>query len=123
MLMRILRRIGSTLAFPPGLCGAFLALVLFQLEPAEGSRVVSLLLGWLYGVAVAGLMRFFRVAPWAYPLLGLLCGPVPFALLVPGSTTRDERGALWAMTAVLGLLIGLLEWARESRRAKDEPAA
>lgn len=101
---------------PAGLAGAFLALAVGRVsEPAEANRLELLGLGWLYGVVVLGLIRLFPVAPWGRPLAGLLCGPVPAALLVQADMAEDERRVLCLLGALLGLVIGALECAREHR--------
>ncbi|MEW6072519.1 MAG: hypothetical protein AB1726_08000 [Planctomycetota bacterium] len=55
---------------------------------------------------------------WCYPWVGLLCGPVPAALLWPASTPDPDRGGLLLMGALLGLFVGLVEWGR-IRRAES----
>ena len=69
--------------------------------PAETHRLELLGLGWLYGVVVLGLIRIFPVAPRGRPLAGLLCGPVPAALLLPADLDADERRVLWLLGALL----------------------
>ncbi len=102
---------------PGGLVGGFFGLTLLRvIDPAEAARLPAFLLGWLYGVGVVGLIRLFRVAPGVYPLVGLVCGPVPVALLFQAETKADERATLWLFSALLGLLIGSVEWARVRRR-------
>jgi len=102
---------------PAGLAGAFFVLAAGRVsEPGEPNRLELLGLGWLYGVAVLGLVRCFPVASWGLPLAGLLCGPVPAALLLPAADlAEDERCVLWLLCALLGLLIGALECARLRR--------
>jgi hypothetical protein len=99
-------------ASPAMLVGAFFALALSRLGDAQGTRIGLLLFGALYGLAVVGLIRLFRVAPWGAWLAGLVCGPVPAALLVRRSMESGERQGLILFTAVLGLLIGGIEHAR-----------
>jgi NhaP-type Na+/H+ and K+/H+ antiporter len=110
MARRSLRRLGNLLLLPSGLTGAFLGVVILAQEPGAASRVAGLFVGWLYGIAVYGLIRCFRVIPGMYPLVGFMAGPVPFALLC-GSMSADERGSGLVATAFLGLLVGCVEWA------------
>ncbi len=108
---------------PSALAGAFFLLTLGRVtEPGQANRLALLLLGGLYGVGVVGLIRLFRVAPWAYPLAGLFCGPVPLALVLNRNMGGDERGGLWILSALLGLLIGALEWARVRREEGNSAA-
>lgn len=107
---------------PTGLAGAFLALTVGRVSaPGETSRIVLLILGWLYGVAVIGLLRLIPVSPWCYPWVGMIVGPVPFALLVNAGAEDGERGMLWLATALVGFLLGLIEWGRESRVRARRP--
>ncbi|MDX1385383.1 MAG: hypothetical protein R3190_17145 [Thermoanaerobaculia bacterium] len=108
---------------PAGLAGAFFALAAGRVaEPAEANRLQLLGLGWLYGVVVLGLIRIFPVAPWGRPLAGLLCGPVPVVLVLPADLTEDERLAGWLLGALLGLVIGALECARQQREGRSHDA-
>ncbi len=115
-----MRRMRAFLAglMPGGLIGGFFVLTFLRVvDPSGASRLAAFLLGWLYGVGVLGLLRLFRVSPGVYPLVGLVCGPVPVALLLKSDTPDDQRGTLWLLAAVLGLLIGAVEWARIRQRA------
>ena len=77
---------------PAALAGAFFTLTLFRVqEPGDSNRVGLLLLGGIYGIGVVGLIRLFRVAPWCFPFVGLLCGPLPAALLVREQTHLPRR--------------------------------
>ena len=96
---------------PAGLAGAFFALTILAKEPGA-SRIGLLLAGWLLGVAIVALIRLFKVAPWAYPLAGLVCGPVPVALITWSSAEPEEWFGVWLLCALLGALIGTLELAR-----------
>lgn len=102
-------------AAPAMLAGAFFTLALSQLASPDGTRIGGLLVGSLYGMAVVGLIRLFRVAPWGSWFAGLLCGPVPAALILPRGGDPSDRAGLWLLTALLGLLIGGLEHARRKR--------
>ena len=70
-------------------------------------------------MAILGLIRLFRIAPWGYPLAGLFAGPVRLALFFDAKNTAGDRGGAWLLGAVLGLLIGALEWARVRRTGED----
>jgi hypothetical protein len=94
---------------PSGLAGACLGAAVIAAQPGANGTP-GLIVGWLYGVLVAALVRLFRIPPRAYPLAGFLVGPLPFALLMSPSATSDERGVLW-LGFLAGLLIGLMEWA------------
>ena len=105
---------------PAGMAGAFFALILRLRDPEDANRFGLLLAGGLYGIAIVGLIRLFRVAPWCYPIVGLVCGPVPFAILANQGTEEDMRIAMLPLTAILGLIVGCIEWARV-RRGNDTP--
>lgn len=75
--------------------------------------------GALYGLAVLGLIRLFPVRGWGLPVAGLLCGPVPISLLAGRGGEPGERFGVALIFAGLGLLLGLLEWARQSRAESD----
>lgn len=113
-LAKLLRLLGT----PCGLAGAFFGATLAGLAPG-GVGLLGLVVGWLYGIVVGALIRLFRVPAGAYPLIGLLCGPVPIALLTGRGASQDERGAL-ALGLVGGLVLGLVEWA--STRHHGQPA-
>ncbi|MEM7310581.1 MAG: hypothetical protein AAF682_28150 [Planctomycetota bacterium] len=119
-----MRRLGRALAgaVPATLAGGFAALAVIRLSEPHQSRLGALLIGGLYGLAVVGLIRLFRVAPWAYVLVGFLAGPVPLVLLLPGNheSNGDELGVLWMVTSLLGAIIGALECARIQRLRQDE---
>ena len=88
-MKRWLRRIWNAILLPPALAGGFLGLAVFRVgDPAQpGAGIGGFLAGWLYGLAVTGLIRLFRVEPCAFPLVGLFCGPVPLA----SSSSRRTR--------------------------------
>ncbi len=112
--MKALRRTLAG-ALPALLAGAFLGVTGARLldDGAEGGgRFGALLVGALYGLAVLGLLRLFRVAPWGLVVAGAVAGPVPLALLIPKSLPEEERGGAWLALSFLGLVIGLLELAR-----------
>jgi hypothetical protein len=117
-----MRKIARVLTRPTALGGAFLGAAIFAAQPG-GRGVQGLIVGWLYGAVVGGLLRLFRVPSGAYPLVGLLCGPLPFALLMPVAANQDDRGMIW-VGMVAGLILGCLEWAHvRQRSAPAFPAA
>jgi len=65
-------------------------------------------------MAVLGLLRCFRVIPGMFPVVGILCGPVPFIFLA-GSMTKEERGGPLLLAAVFGCLVGCVEWGHSRR--------
>ncbi len=114
MLKRAWKKIVGVVLLPSGLGGAFLGLALFQLESGN-NRIAGVVVGWLYGVSVWGLMRLLPVAPgWTW-LAGVFAGPIPIALLMPAGTPTDERGVI-LLGALVGGLLGLLESAHARRR-------
>ncbi|NOT30376.1 MAG: hypothetical protein HOP15_08000 [Planctomycetes bacterium] len=121
MLKRAWKKTVAMLLVPSGLGGAFLGLALFQMNPGS-NRLAGLVVGWLYGISVWGLMRVLSVAPaWAW-LAGIFAGPIPIALLMPRDTPAGERGVI-LIGALLGCLLGLLEMAHSRRSARAGPAA
>jgi hypothetical protein len=114
-LQRAWARLVGVLLLPAGLGGAFLGLALFQLGEG-GNRIAGLVVGWLYGISVAGLMRLLPVPPGWYWLAGIFAGPIPIALLMSNGTPANERGVI-LVGALVGLLLGLLESASARRSA------
>src|SRR5262249_13774297 len=97
-----------------------LGLAAFQLSEGH-HRLAGLVVGWLYGVSVWGLTRLLAVGRrWTW-LAGMLAGPVPIALLVPGHTPASERGVI-LLGVPLRLLLGLPEVARARRSGTDGSA-
>jgi len=94
-----------------GLAGAFVFLAMLATDPSA-KLATSFLLGGVYGIGVLALIRLFRVSPCAYPVAGLIAGPVPAALFLARSLEGEEWGGIWLLLALLGALIGTLEWAR-----------
>ena len=78
--------------------------------------VASFLFGALFGVVILTAIRFFKTARWGYPIAGILAGSVPI-VVIPAQ--KEELGGLWLVSAFLGLMIGLLEWERTSRLARN----
>ena len=123
-----MRRVSKFLArqMPAGLVGSFFLLT-FAASEAFEVRVPRLVVGgafvavagWLLGVVVVAIIRRFRVAPWAYPIAGLFSGPIPFVLLFARSTTKEEWGGVWLVSALLGAMIGFVEWARVQRVERE----
>jgi hypothetical protein len=85
-----------------------------------GNGLPGLIVGWLYGLVVGGVVRLFRVPAPVFPLAGLLAGPLPVAVLMPDTATAEARGLIGA-AALAGLVIGLIEWA-VSRRMRASSA-
>ena len=117
-------RLGCARAFlasimPAGLTGAFLALAFRLGEPDQPNRIALLVVGWLYGVAVLGLVRLFRVRRGLYPLVGLVCGPVPLALIANGDMDPGGLGGGALVAALGGVLVGAMEWGRLRAPAED----
>ena len=82
---------------------------------AEGPKAGVFLgvLGALFGLHVSGVIRLFPVHPAGFALVGLLMGPLPLCFI----GAKAERGGMIVFGMVLGLLLGLLEWSLEARRA------
>ncbi len=94
------------------LAGAFFFLATGRIaDPTQTQRLALLVMGALYGLAVLGLLRLFRVRGFGLVVAGMLAGPVPLALLMPVPENPADIGILW-LAAVLGALIGALEWMR-----------
>jgi len=106
--MRFFRKLIGILRTPSGLAGAFLGATILALAPG-GVGLHGLVVGWLYGVVVAGLLRLFRGPAWANPLLGLFVGPVPLAIFIGGDVSGDARGIV-VLGVLAGLVIGFVEW-------------
>lgn len=119
-MMLWLKRIGRLLTHPPALAGAFLGAAVIGAQPGA-TGLHGLIVGWLYGAVVGALIRLFRVPPGAYPLAGLLSGPVPIAVLMPVDATQDERGLIW-VGLLAGLVVGCVEWAQARARAGSRHA-
>ncbi|HVS19847.1 MAG TPA: hypothetical protein VMT18_14675, partial [Planctomycetota bacterium] len=64
----------------------------------------------------------FGLRRWGWIVAGLVSGPVPYALLWSHQGSPEERGGGVLAGMLLGILLGLVRWAREARRA-DRPAS
>jgi hypothetical protein len=115
------RRFVVSLGGPAGMTGALSGFVLTGVGDGLPSAFLGLLIGWLYGYAVLGLIRAFRVSPSFYWLVGILCGPVPFVFLA-GGVAKEDRGGIVVLTAVFGLVVGLVEWGHRLRVQRDGAA-
>ena len=104
-----------------GLAGAFFFLAVLATEP-DSSGIGSFVLGWIYGTGVLALIRLFKVTPGAYPVVGLICGPVPAALLLARQLGGEQWGGVWLVMALFGCIVGTLEWARIRRDAATPPS-
>ena len=105
------------------LAGGLFAVFVGRMGPETGRAHVPLLLvfGAVYGLAVLGLMRLFGTRKGGHAVAGLLAGPLPAALLLGAAEGQEERGGLLLAGALLGLLIGLLEWVRP--RAEEDASS
>jgi len=108
------------------MAGGVVLMALGRAQDPELSRLGLLLLGGLFGIAMVGLIRLFRIAPWGYPWAGLVSGLVPPGLFFGAGGSGDDRGGFLLISALLGVLIGLLEWARvrgRNPRGQNVPGA
>ena len=97
---------------PSAMAGGFFLMAFGRAQDPALSRLGLLFLGGLFGIAMVGLIRLFRIAPWGYPWAGLFCGLVPPGLFFDANGSGDDRAGFILISAILGVLIGLLEWAR-----------
>ncbi len=116
---------------PAGLLGSLLVLTVsaqervLAEEPAArvityiGQLVVLSIPGWLLGVVTVGMIRLFRVAPWAYPFVGMVVGPFIGSLFIHEANVNKEWGAIALVLSVFGLLVGLVECGRVSLLQKE----
>lgn len=114
------RRIGAALRAPSGLTGAMLFVGVLPQQPGLGVRLLLLVAGWLYGRLIGTLVHLPRVTPGAWPLVGLIAGPAPASLLL-FRLGQEEHAAIVALTALLGLLVGLIEWAHQRWLDRQPP--
>ena len=118
-MRRWIPRVGRVLARPSALAGAFLGAAIVAAQPG-GLGLHGVLFGWLYGLVVGGLVRLFSVPSGAFPLIGLLAGPLPFALFMPVSASQEDRGVIW-VGMLAGLVLGCVEWAHARQQARARP--
>jgi hypothetical protein len=111
-----LQKLVGWLTVPAGLAGGMLGAALGAVMPG-GTGLPGFVAGWLYGVVIGALVRLFRVPPGAYPLVGLVAGPLPFALLMPHDAAAGDRGVIW-VGLVAGLILGCVEWAHAVHRRR-----
>ena len=105
---------------PASLAGLSLALATALASGARpGQCLGAMLLGVFSGLVVLGLIRLFPVARWAYPIAGMLVGPLLPLALTGRQAGGDERGAVWLLGALFGVVVGLLEWARQVRVERE----
>lgn len=123
--MGLFRAMGRLVAglVPSALAGAFFLLSFVKIFQPDARPGQLLVVGAICGVVVVGLVRLFRVAPWGYPAAGFVCGPVPIFLVMQRGQDEpaapDDRLAIWLFSALFGLLVGFLEWARVRRSAAE----
>jgi hypothetical protein len=108
---------------PAALASAFFMLgcsVVVSTEFGPAQALILLIFGGVYGLAVRAVMGLIPVARWGYLWTGLIAGPIPGVIVLSlrhrNWADNDDRGGAWLFTIVLGMLIGLVEWAAESRR-------
>jgi hypothetical protein len=123
--MRFLKRTFEIVRIPSALAGAFIGATVLALVPG-GVGIVGLFVGWLYGIVVGALLRLFPTPKWAYPILGLFIGPLPFAFFIGADVPGDARGIV-VVGILVGPLIGFVEWlanppARKPVASPDELA-
>ena len=107
----VIRRFAATLV-PAALAGGLFLMAVGRANDPSLSRWGLFLLGALFGVAISGLIRLFRIAPWGYPWAGLFCGLAPPGIFFDSKGGQEDRGGFLLVAALLGFLLGLIEWAR-----------
>ena len=120
-----MRRLGAVVGslMPGGLAAAFCFLGVVRAMDPGTPRSVALFLGWLAGAALVGLMRLFRVASWALPLTGILSGMFLMGIAMGSDSSNEDRGGALFLGAILGLIVGLVEWARVQRVGREQSQA
>ena len=85
--------------------------------------LLVLLIGGSYGLAVRAVMGLFNVERWGLIFTGMIAGPIPGIILLSLQQRNwgndDERGGLWVFAMLLGILIGLVEWATKTCRESE----
>jgi peptidoglycan/LPS O-acetylase OafA/YrhL len=93
-------------------------------EFLPGKALVLLIIGLVYGVFVRALITFFPVHRWGMALAGFFVGPLPMAMVLVLQrrqwTNDDDRGLIWALLSVLGMVVGLMEWSKEASQSQGE---
>lgn len=96
------------------LAGALFVVFVGRMSGETTRAAVPLLglVGAVYGLAVLGLIRLFGTRSFGYPVAGLLAGPLPAALMIGARAAEGDRAGVLLAGSLLGLFVGLLEWAR-----------
>jgi hypothetical protein len=95
--------------------GAFFFVFVGRLEESHPIGQMAIF-GALYALAVHGLMHVFGVRRWGWVVAGFLCGPLPASILwEPRPDQSEERAGGLLVSLIFGVLLGLLQWAREAR--------
>jgi hypothetical protein len=110
-------------AWTSALAGGLFLLPLARLSrageaPLLGQLLVTFLVGALYGLVILGVIRLFRTSSWGHLVAGPLAGLLPVAVVAPAKVAKEDLGGLFLLSAILGLLIAVLEWARLSAEAR-----
>ncbi len=111
---------------PVALSSAFLVAGLSLADgtgQGPGQTLALFLIGLLYGYAVRAIAGILPFRGPGHVLAGFLAGPIPPVLLLSLSRepmSKADRGGVWLVAALIGLILGLAEWATESARARDE---
>lgn len=120
--MRFLRNLMGGDWLASVLTGAFYTAVVARMDKPHPILAVSVF-GAVYALAVHGLMSLFGVRRWGWVVAGMLCGPLPAAILMPHNLERpEERGGAILAALLLGIFLGLVRWAREARREAQAAA-
>jgi hypothetical protein len=112
-------------SYTAAMTGAFVlgSFAMFTSGQFNVGRVSVVLLGVAYGVCLRALISLFPVKRWGLAIAGFIVGPLPITLVLSLQRkswgSEDDRGAVWLLLCVLGMLIGLMEWARDARRAEE----
>lgn len=112
---------------PAGLTGAFFlmgASVIVSSEFGPVQALATLVVGALYGIAVRAVMGLFPVHSWGLIFTGIVSGPIPGAIILSlrhrSWASSDDRGGAWFFALLLGLLVGLIEFAAEWTALRQE---
>lgn len=101
------------------LAGGLFSIFIGRMQPESGRAAVVVLglAGALYGLAVLALIRLFHTRSFGLLAAGLLAGPLPIAFLIGPDASGEDRAGMLVLCALLGLLIGALEWARTTTKS------